>query len=75
MESTEQKIEDALGEMRPYIATHLGDIAFDRFEDGVVYVKMLGTCAHCPLSQITLKAGVEELLKERVPEVRSVEAA
>ena len=74
MESKHQEIERALAEIRPYIAQHLGDIAFDRFEQGVVYVKMLGTCTHCPLSQITLKAGVEELLKERVPEVQSVEA-
>lgn len=70
----EQKIEAALEEIRPYIAQHLGDIAFDRFENGTVYVKMLGTCAHCPLSQMTLKAGVEELLKERVSEVERVEA-
>ena len=69
-----ENIESALEEIRPYIAQHLGDIAFDRFENGVVYVKMLGTCTHCPLSELTLKAGVEELLKERVPEVRSVEA-
>ena len=75
MESTEQKIEAALGEMRPYIATHLGDITFDRFQDGVVYVKMLGTCAHCPLSQITLKAGVEELLKERIASSCRMQAA
>lgn len=69
-----EKIETALGEIRPYIAQHLGDIAFERFEAGTVYVKMLGTCAHCPLSQMTLKAGVEELLTERIAEVQRVEA-
>lgn len=69
-----EKIEAALGEIRPYIAQHLGDIAFDRFENGTVYVKMLGTCTHCPLSQMTLKAGVEQLLKERVEGVQSVES-
>ena len=69
-----KNIEAALSEIRPYIATHLGDIAFDRFENGTVYVKMLGTCTHCPLSELTLKAGVEELLKERIPEVARVEA-
>lgn len=70
----EQEIEKALSEIRPYIATHLGDIEFVRFEQGTAYVKMLGTCTHCPLSEITLKAGVEGLLKERVPEVQRVEA-
>ncbi len=69
-----KSIESALEEIRPYIAQHLGDIAFDRFENGTVYVKMLGTCTHCPLSELTLKAGVEELLKERVPAVERVEA-
>lgn len=69
-----EQIEKALEEIRPYIATHLGDIAFDRFENGTVYVKMLGTCTHCPLSELTLKAGVEELLKERVLGVERVEA-
>ena len=69
----EQKIEQALEEIRPYIAQHLGDVEFVKFEGGTVYVKMLGTCTHCPLSEITLKAGVEELLKERVRGVDRVE--
>ena len=67
-------IENALQEIRPYIAQHLGDIEFVKFENGTVYVKMLGACTHCPLSQMTLKAGVEELLKERVEGVERVEA-
>lgn len=70
----EQNIEQALGEIRPYIAQHLGDIEFVKFESGTVYVRMLGTCTHCPLSQLSLKAGVEELLKERVKGVEKVEA-
>ncbi|OGZ97636.1 MAG: hypothetical protein A3J10_03055 [Candidatus Sungbacteria bacterium RIFCSPLOWO2_02_FULL_54_10] len=67
-------IESALQEIRPYIAQHLGDIEFVKFEGGTVYVRMLGTCTHCPLSQLTLKAGVEALLKERVEGVENVEA-
>lgn len=70
----EQKIEAALEEIRPLIATHLGGIEFAGFADGVVSVRLLGTCTHCPLSQMTLKAGVEELLKDRVPGVDRVEA-
>ena len=68
------EISAALSEIRPYIAQHAGDIEFVKFENGTVYVKMLGTCTHCPLSQLTLKAGVEGLLKERVEGVERVEA-
>lgn len=70
----EQKIEKALEEIRPFIAQHLGDIEFVRFENSTVYVRMLGTCSGCPLSQITLKGGVEEILKASIPEVQRVEA-
>lgn len=68
------QIKKALDEVRPMIAQHLGDIQFVKFEHGVVYVKMLGTCTHCPLSSITLKAGIEELLKQRIRGVDRVEA-
>jgi len=70
----QNQILQALAEIRPLIAQHLGDIEFVKFEEGIVYVRMLGTCTHCPLSQLTIKAGVEELLKSRVPEVIGVEA-
>ena len=72
--SVTQEIRDTLAELRPLIAMHAGDIEFVKFENGVVYVRMLGACQGCPLSQLTLKAGVEELLKERVQGVERVEA-
>lgn len=68
-----EKIEKALAEIRPLIARHAGDIEFVGFEEGVVRVRLLGACKHCALSSLTLKAGVEELLKERVPEVARVD--
>lgn len=70
----EERIERALEEIRPFIATHLGGIEFVKFENGTAFVRLLGTCTHCPLSQMTLKAGVEELLRDRVPMVERVEA-
>lgn len=70
----EAQIEKALEEIRPMLALHAGNIEFAGFRDGVVAVRLLGTCYGCPLSQLTLKAGVEELLKERVPGVTRVEA-
>lgn len=56
------------------LARHLGNIEFIKFEEGTVYVRLLGTCRGCPLSQLTLKAGVEELLKSKISEVTGVEA-
>ena len=69
-----QEIETALDEIRPMLARHLGNIEFVKFENGVVYVRFLGTCQGCPLSQLTLKAGVEEVLKSKVQGIDRVEA-
>ena len=69
-----EQIERALEEIRPMLAMHLGNIELVDVSDGVVRVRLLGTCHGCPLSQLTLKAGVEELLSQRVPGVKTVEA-
>ncbi|MBI3442721.1 MAG: NifU family protein [Candidatus Sungbacteria bacterium] len=69
-----EKVQSALAEIRPMLAQHLGDIELVRIENNVIYVKMLGMCDGCPLSTLTLKAGVEELLKMRVPGIAGVEA-
>lgn len=53
---------------------HAGNVEFLKFENGVVFVRLLGTCHGCPLSQLTLKSGIEEMLKAKVPEVLAVEA-
>lgn len=59
-------------EIRPAVAQDGGDVAFSRFEDGVVYLFMQGSCAGCPSATMTLKMGIETRLKEAVPEVREV---
>lgn len=69
-----EKIEQTLEEIRPMLARHLGNIEFVKFAEGTVFVRLLGTCHGCPLSQLTLKAGVEEILTSKIPEVRRVEA-
>lgn len=69
-----EQIEKTLEEIRPMLARHAGNIEFVDFADGVVRVRFAGTCRGCPLSALTLKAGVEALLKEKVPEVERVEA-
>jgi len=69
-----QQIEKVLEEIRPMLALHRGNVEFVNFENGVVYVRMLGTCQGCPLSQLTLKAGIEDLLKSKVKGIDRVEA-
>ena len=69
-----EQIEKALEEIRPMLARHLGNIELVKFEGGVVYVRLLGTCQGCPLSQLTLKAGVEEMLKSKIEGIDRVEA-
>ena len=61
--------------IRPSVANDGGDIIFRGFEDGVVYLRLQGSCAGCPSSTATLKHGIENLLKYYVPEVLSVESA
>ncbi|MGL4371952.1 MAG: NifU family protein, partial [Alphaproteobacteria bacterium] len=58
--------------VRPAVARDGGDIVFDRFEDGIVYVRLQGACSGCPSSTATLKSGIETMLKHYVPEVVEV---
>ena len=60
--------------VRPAVAQDGGDIIFHRFEDGVVYLHMQGSCQGCPSSTATLKAGIENMLRYYVPEVTEVRA-
>jgi len=60
--------------VRPSVAQDGGDIIFHGFEDGIVKLEMHGACSGCPSSTITLKNGIENMLKHYVPEVESVEA-
>lgn len=68
-----KKIKDLLDkEIRPAVAMDGGDIVFDRYEEGVVYLHMMGSCSGCPSSTMTLKMGIETRLKQLMPEVREV---
>jgi len=70
----EKQIIELLDEdIRPALAMDGGDIKFISFESGVVTVQLIGACSSCPSSTATLKMGVERLLTEEIPEVRSVE--
>ena len=61
--------------VRPVVARDGGDIVFQGFRDGIVYLHMRGACSGCPSSTATLKDGIEKLLKHYIPEVKSVEQA
>jgi len=70
-----QKVEDALQTIRPYLEADGGDVKLlDINEDGIVRLELLGACGSCPMSTMTLKAGVEETIRRVVPEVMGVEA-
>lgn len=58
--------------VRPMVAMDGGDIVFDRFEEGIVYLEMRGACSGCPSSTMTLKSGIENMLRHYVPEVLEV---
>jgi len=60
--------------VRPAVAQDGGDIVYNGFEDGVVYLRMQGACAGCPSSTATLKHGIENMLRHYVPEVNEVRA-
>ncbi len=72
-----ERVEEALEYIRPALQNDGGDIELVDVDEGsgVVTVRLVGACGGCPMSQMTLKAGVERVLKEAVPEVTSVEAA
>lgn len=71
--SIEDRIRDILdNEIRPAVAQDGGDITLNRFEDGIVYLHMQGSCAGCPSSTATLKMGIEGRLRDAIPEVLEV---
>jgi Fe-S cluster biogenesis protein NfuA len=71
---SKQIVEIIETRVRPAVAQDGGDITFEKFIDGIVYLQMKGACAGCPSSAITLKNGIENMLRHYVPEVKEVRA-
>jgi len=69
------KLNEALDYIRPAVQADGGDLVLLGAEDGTVSLQMVGACGGCPLSMMTLKAGIERILKDRVPGVREVVAS
>ena len=69
-----EKVEEVLEKIRPSLIRDGGNVELVDVEDGTVKVKLVGACAGCPMSTMTLKIGIERILKEEIPEVKAVEA-
>jgi Fe-S cluster biogenesis protein NfuA len=70
-----EKVQAALDQVRPNLQRDGGDVELvDVTEDGIVKVRLTGRCHGCPMSQMTLKMGIERILKMNVPEVKTVES-
>jgi Fe-S cluster biogenesis protein NfuA len=69
-----EKVEAALAKIRPALQADGGDVELVAVEGGLVKVRLKGSCAGCPVAQMTLKQGIERVLKEQIPEVKEVVA-
>jgi len=68
------KVERVLEEIRPYLQAEGGNVELvDVTSDGVIKVRLTGACGSCPMSTYTLKLGIEQKLKEKIPEIKTVE--
>ena len=68
----ELKVIEIIDELRPFLMYEGGNIEFVKYEDDVVYIKMLGACSNCHMLDLTLKDGIEATLKEEIPSIKEV---
>ena len=68
----EGKIKDLIEKMRPYLNMDGGDIEYIKYEDGYVYVKLTGACQNCMYQDSTINEGIEEMIKQELPEIKGV---
>ncbi len=72
MKEAEKKIIEVIEKIRPFLISDGGNIEYVKFENGIVYVKMMGHCSNCPMLDVTLKDSIEMALINEVPEVVEV---
>ncbi|MFC1917764.1 NifU family protein [Chloroflexota bacterium] len=70
-----ERVEEVLNMVRPSLVRDGGNVELVDVNDGVVTVRLTGACAGCPMSTMTLKMGIEKILKQEIPEVKEVVAA
>jgi Fe-S cluster biogenesis protein NfuA len=69
-----EKVEKSLNKIRPALQADGGDVELVDVVDGVVKVRLTGACGGCPMSQMTLKMGIERHIRKEIPEIKSVES-
>ena len=70
----QDKVNEVLNKIRPMLMRDGGDVELVEVNDGTVKVKLTGACAGCPMSTMTLKMGIEKILKQEIPEIKEVVA-
>lgn len=70
----QEKVEEVLEKVRPVLVRDGGNVELVEVSDGTVKVKLVGACAGCPMSTMTLKNGIERILKQEIPEIKEVVA-
>ncbi len=70
-----QRVQTVINKIRPMLQADGGDVELVDVKDGVVKVRLQGACVGCPMSQMTLKNGIEKFIKKEIPEIKSVESA
>ena len=70
----QEKVEEVLNKIRPALIRDGGNVELVEVNDGIVKVTLTGACAGCPMSTMTLKMGIEKILKEEIPEIKEVVA-
>ena len=68
----QEKVQSALDKIRPALQADGGDVELIEVTDGVVKLRLQGACGGCPMASMTIKHGIEKILKERIPEVKEV---
>lgn len=69
---TEEKIKQLIEKIRPFLINDGGDLEFMKYQDNIVYVKLTGACEGCPMMDVTLKDGIEQILTNEIPEIKEV---
>lgn len=72
MKETEERIKDIINKLKPFLISDGGNIEYIKFENGIVYVRLMGACSHCHMMDITLKEGIEQTIINEIPEVKEV---
>lgn len=72
MQNTENKIKEIIDKLKPFLISEGGNIEFVKYENNIVYIKMMGACANCEMLDFTLKEGIEASIISEIPEVKEV---